>query len=67
MVCPHCNKTIREEKRYSMSSDPDGPGLLGSLSGEAGPAWRIFVTIALCALAVLLLTGLMLAVRHFAG
>lgn len=67
MVCPHCNRTIREEERYSMSSDPDSPGLFGFLSGDAGPGWRIFVTIAVCTLAVLLLTGLMVAVRHFSG
>jgi hypothetical protein len=23
MICPHCNKTIREEQRYLMSVDPD--------------------------------------------
>jgi hypothetical protein len=24
MICPHCNKTIREEERYLMSRDPHG-------------------------------------------
>jgi hypothetical protein len=23
MICPHCNKTIREEEQYLMSRDPD--------------------------------------------
>ena len=23
MICPHCNKTIREEQRYLMSVDPE--------------------------------------------
>jgi hypothetical protein len=23
MICPHCNRTIREEQRYLMSVDPD--------------------------------------------
>jgi hypothetical protein len=23
MICPHCNRTIREEQRYLMSIDPD--------------------------------------------
>jgi hypothetical protein len=64
MVCPHCQQTIREEQRYLMSVDPDKPGLLDSLRGTGGEAWRMFVTIAVCALAVLLLTGLSIAVRH---
>ena len=25
MICPHCNQTIREEQRYLMSTDSDGP------------------------------------------
>ncbi len=64
MICPHCNRTIREEKRYLMSADPNKPGLIGSLTGEGGERWRMFVTIAVCALAVLLITGLSLVVRH---
>jgi hypothetical protein len=65
MICPHCNRTIREEQRYLMSSDPDKPGLFGSLRGEGGEAWRLFVTIALCVLAVLLITGLSVALKHW--
>ena len=64
MVCPHCQQTIREEQRYLMSIDPDQPGLLDSLRGEGGEAWRRFVTVALCALAVLVITGLWIAARH---
>jgi hypothetical protein len=65
MVCPHCRQTIREQQRYLMSVDPDKPGLLDSLRGEGGEAWRLFVTIALCVLAVLLITGLSIALKHF--
>jgi hypothetical protein len=27
MICPHCNKTIREEERYLMSVDPNAETL----------------------------------------
>ncbi len=64
MICPHCQNTIREEKKYLMSADPDKPGLFESLRGEGGEAWRIFVTIAICVVAVLLFTGLEAVVRH---
>jgi hypothetical protein len=67
MICPHCNQTIREEQRYLMSSDPTKPGLFESLRGEGGEAWRIFVTIAVCAVAVLLITGLTVAAKHLGG
>ncbi len=63
MICPHCQKTIREERRYLMSVDPERPGLFECLRGEAGAAWRVFVTIAICVLAVLFLSGLELALR----
>jgi hypothetical protein len=62
MICPHCRQTIREEQRYLMSVDSDKPGLLDSLRGEGGEAWRLFVTIAVCVLGVLLITGLSVAV-----
>lgn len=65
MICPHCQKTIREEQRYLMSVDPAKPGLIDSLRGEGGEGWRLFVTIGLCMLAVLIITGVSLAVRHF--
>ncbi len=29
MICPHCNRTIREEEQYLMSRDPNA----------AWPAW----------------------------
>lgn len=64
MICPHCHRTIHEEQRYLMSVDPERPGLLGSLRGDGGEAWRSFVTIAVCMLAVLLITGLSVAVRQ---
>jgi hypothetical protein len=64
MICPHCNKTIREEQQYLMSVDPDKPGLFEQLRGEAGELSRILITIALCALAVLVITGLSVAARH---
>jgi hypothetical protein len=46
-----------------MSLDPDRPGLFGSLSGEGGEGWRLFVTAALCLLGVLVLTAVLVAVR----
>lgn len=61
MICPHCQRTIREEERNLMSVDPERPDLIGSLRGEGGEAWRIFVTAAVCLLAVLLITGLSVA------
>jgi hypothetical protein len=67
MICPHCHQTIREEQRQLMSVDPDKPGLIESLRGEGGEPWRLFVTVAVCALAVLLITGLSLAVGHWTG
>jgi hypothetical protein len=63
MICPHCQRTIHEEQRYLMSIDPDKPGLIESLRGEGGESWRIFVTIAVCVLAVLLITALSVAVK----
>lgn len=67
MICPHCHRTIQEEQRPIMSVDPNKPGLIDSLRGEGGEAWRVFVTIAVCVLAVLVITSLSLAVRHFTG
>ena len=64
MICPHCNHTIREEERYLMSVDADRPGLIGSLRGEGGESWRIFVTVAVCVLVVLIITGLTAAAQH---
>jgi hypothetical protein len=63
MICPHCHQTIREEQRHLMAVDPDKPGLIGSLRGDGGEAWRLFVTVALCVLAVLLITGLMAIIK----
>jgi hypothetical protein len=58
LICPHCNRTIPEQRRYLMSVDPGRPGLIESLRGEGGEQWRVFVTVAVCVLAVLLITGL---------
>jgi hypothetical protein len=41
-----------------MSEHHDQPGLIGSLRGERGEGWRLFVTVAVCVLAVLVLTGI---------
>ena len=46
-----------------MSLDPDRPGLFESLRGEGGEGWRVFVTIAMCLLGVLVITAVMVAVR----
>ena len=64
MICPHCQKTIREEQRYLMSVDPERPGLFESLRGDGGEPWRLFVTIAVCVLFVLLITGITAAAGH---
>jgi hypothetical protein len=40
MICPHCHRTISEQQRYLMSADPEKPGLLDCLRGEAGDGWR---------------------------
>ncbi len=44
--CPTCGKTIGT----MMESHPDKPGLLEILSGASGDAYRIIVTVALCAI-----------------
>ena len=64
MICPHCHRTIREEKRYLMSVDPEKPGVVESLQGQAGEAWRIFVTVGVCLLFVLMVTGGLVAVQR---
>jgi len=40
-----------------MQEHHDKPGLIDSLRGEGGEAWRVFVTIAVCVLVVLAITG----------
>ncbi|HTX31115.1 MAG TPA: hypothetical protein VMD09_07005 [Solirubrobacteraceae bacterium] len=42
-----------------MSVDPDRPGLLGILRGEAGASLRLLLVIALCVLGTLFLTALL--------
>jgi hypothetical protein len=51
--CPTCGKTIGT----LMESHPDKPGLIEILGGEAGELMRVFVTIAVCLLVVLLAVG----------
>jgi hypothetical protein len=50
MICPHCQKTIREEERYLMSRDPDS---------ELTPAMRRFGTIGVILIAALALAFLL--------
>jgi hypothetical protein len=40
-----------------MQTHHDQPGLIDSLKGEGGEARRVLVTIAVCVLAVLIVTG----------
>lgn len=51
MICPHCNKTIREEERYLMSRDPDAEW----------PAWGKY---ALYLVLFLLMVGLFGLLAH---
>lgn len=51
--CPTCGKTIGT----LMESHPDKPGLIEILSGQAGELMRILVTVAVCALVVLIVVG----------
>lgn len=41
MICPNCNHTIREERRYLMARDPDGE--------LVWPDWAIRAAVALIA------------------
>jgi hypothetical protein len=40
-----------------MQEDHNRPGLMDSLRGDGGEGWRMFVTIAVCVLVVLMITG----------
>ena len=51
--CPTCGRSTGT----LMQQHPDAPGLLESLRGEGGELRRVLVTIALCVLVVLLITG----------
>lgn len=51
--CPTCGKTTGT----LMESHPDKPGLIEILSGQAGEFMRILLTVAVCALFVLLVVG----------
>ena len=63
MICPHCNRTIEEQRRYLMSVDPELPGLWESLRGEGGEAWRLYVTTGVIVLATLILTAVLVALH----
>jgi hypothetical protein len=52
--CSECGRPLG----YLMSEHHDQPGLIGSLKGERGEGWRLFVTVAVCVLVVLALTGI---------
>jgi hypothetical protein len=52
-TCRECGRPLG----YLMQEDHRRPGLAKSLRGEGGEAWRIYVTVAVCVLAVLLITG----------
>jgi hypothetical protein len=52
--CRECGRPLG----YLMQENHDKPGLMGSLKGEGGETWRVFVTVALCLLVVLAVTGL---------
>lgn len=60
MTCSHGQRTIREERRYPRSVDPERPGLVGCLRGDASEAWRM--TVPACISAGLVITALPLAV-----
>jgi hypothetical protein len=62
-VCPHCRRPV-ERRPYLMSVDPDRPGLLGILRGEAGEALKLLLVIALCILGTLFLAALLQIVAH---
>ncbi|HZE03605.1 MAG TPA: hypothetical protein VE127_00180 [Solirubrobacteraceae bacterium] len=50
-----------------MSGQRGKPTLLDSLRGEGGEGWRMFVAVALCALAVVLIAGLTALIRIWTG
>jgi hypothetical protein len=62
MICPRCGHTIAEQERYLMTADPDQPDWLDILCGDAGEPRRIALTITVCIIAVLIVTGLAQAV-----
>jgi hypothetical protein len=52
--CRECGRPLG----YLMQEDHRKPGLANSLRGDGGEAWRIYVTVAVCLLAVLVITGI---------
>jgi hypothetical protein len=52
--CPECGRPLG----YLMQTDHRKPGLVDSLKGHGGESWRLFVTIAVCVIGVLVIVGL---------
>lgn len=52
--CRECGRPLG----YLMQEDHRKPGLIDSLKGDGGESWRIFVTIAVCLIGVLVIVGL---------
>ena len=57
MTDPDCCPVCGRPRAYLMQTHHDQPGLIDSLKGEGGEARRVLVTIAVCVLAVLIVTG----------
>ena len=51
--CPECGRPLGTV----METHPDRPGLLGSLRGEGGEPWRVFVLVGVCVIVVLAATA----------
>jgi hypothetical protein len=59
------DQPTRDPRRDPIALDPAKPGLIDSLRGAGGEPWRIFVTVALCVIGVLLVTGLIAVIESF--
>lgn len=55
-VCPECGAQLHR-RAYLMALDPDAPDARAILRGESGDAARLALTLVLCVLAALILTG----------
>jgi hypothetical protein len=51
--CPTCGKPTG----YLLETNPDAPGVIENLRGEAGEARRVLVMIAVCLIVVLAITA----------
>jgi hypothetical protein len=52
--CRECGRPLG----YLMQEDHSKPGLIDSLQGAGGEAWRLFVTIGVCVIVALMMVGL---------